>query len=228
MSQYHVIPGRGVVLERFGTIFAHPQLKIMTAVITLDKLELRPDCNSELQTVKTDFDTQIKNYRLMTEAVFKAQRIFTSREVCRILKGQEHSSSILCREDGRQKRLASVGAYIMAGVAMGMAVASLGMALNNSSEINKIKNYVEQNQESIAELQSTLLTVKERQDSIIDIQRSLLGYVQEMTKTIDERVTCITKLVYFKIGTMSLDEKLTTYYNLFLLDRPMGASILNL
>ena len=54
--QYHVIPDRGVVLERFGTIFAHPQLKSMTAVITLDKLELTTDCNSELQSMLDDFN----------------------------------------------------------------------------------------------------------------------------------------------------------------------------
>ena len=149
-------------------------------------------------------------YRQTKEAVFEAQRIFTSIEVCRILRGQEHPSSI-CKEHGRQKRLASVGAYIMAGVAMSMAVTAIGMASNNLVEINKIKNYVEQNQESIADLQGTLMTVKERQDSIIDTQRSLLGYVQEMTETIDtltERLTCVTRNWFiFKIGLMSLGAK---------------------
>ena len=224
ISQYHVIPDRGVVLERFGTIFAHPQLKIMTAVITLDRLELTTDCNSELQSVLDDFNTQMTKYRQMTEAVFEAQRIFTSREVCRILRGQEHSSSI-CKENGRQKRLASVGAYIMSGVAMSMAVTAIGMASNNLVEINKIKNYVEQNQESIAELQGTLMTVKERQDSIIDTQRSLLGYVQEMTKTIDtltERLTCVTKLVYFQNWANELRREIENILQFILLGQTYG------
>ena len=113
----------------------------------------------------------------------------------------------------------------MAGAAMGMAVASLGMASNNLAEINKIKNYVEQNQESIAELQSTLLTVKERQDSIIDTQRSLLGYVQEMTKTIDnlnERVTCITKLVYFQNWANELRREIDNILQFILLGQTYG------
>ena len=202
-SQYVVIPNRGVLLERYGTIFSHPQMNIMTAVITLDKLDYNETCDGlNLGTVTDNFNNQMKKYNEMTKAVFEAQNIFTSQEVCSILRGKIRNDDFCSQTKyNRKKRFVAAGAYVMAGAALGVATAAAGMAANNMVEIEKIHNYIKQHEQDISQLQQTLQNTRQRQDTIIDTQNSLLGYIQEMTITINElqkQVQCMTKYIYFQ------------------------------
>ena len=226
-SQYVVMPNRGILLERYGTIFSHPQMNIMTAVITLDKLDHNDTCGSfNLQSVVDNFNNQMKKYDKMTTAVFEAQSIFTSQEVCSILRGK-HRENDFCTQTkyNRQKRFVAAGAYVMAGAALGVATAAAGMAANNMIEIEKIQNYIKQHEQDIGQLQQTLQNTRLKQDTIIDTQNSLLGYIQEMTININklkQQMECMTLFIYFQSWANELRREVENVLQFIFLGQTYG------
>ena len=89
-----------------------------------------------------------------------------------------------------------IGAYSLAGAAMATALAAVGLATSNKIEIDKIKNFLEQQEAEILELQKQLRQTDDKLEVVTDVQNSMLGYIEEMSTRIDDlntKVDCFNK-----------------------------------
>ena len=198
LTSYIVIPNRGLVFEREGTIFAHPQMKLMTAIITLDRLTYNNNfendfCKRELNMVDQKFNKTMERYREITYAIFQAKNMFTSAEICTIFERpnrpeicQIHGMSNQSNALGREKRFVGIGAYAVAGTAIVIGTTALGLAGYNTHEIERINKYLIDQEQMILELQTQFKLTTNKLDVVLDTQNSVLSYIEEMTVKIED------------------------------------------
>ena len=91
LTSYIVVLNRGLVFEREEIIFGHSQMKLMTAIITLDRLTDNNNfenkfCKRELNMVDHKFNKTMERYREITYAIFQAKNMFTGAEICTIIE----------------------------------------------------------------------------------------------------------------------------------------------
>ncbi|KAL5258186.1 hypothetical protein ACHWQZ_G012973 [Mnemiopsis leidyi] len=209
-TDYVVIPNLGLQFTREGTIFAHPQINLMTAIVTLNPLaypntQENRICREALWSVERKFNSTMQKYKEITEAIFEAKNIFTTDEICQIFetnftRTNEHFQSVCPNykqpAGSKHKRFVGLGAYVAAGAAVATATAALGLSTHNKVEINKIKNYLEAQEEQIFELQQQFKKTQGQLDVVLDTQNSILGYLNEMTVQMDDlnsKVDCMFK-----------------------------------
>lgn len=187
------IPDRGLLLERGGTILTHTSMQIMTAVVQLEKPRAPPGyedykgCQSMFHVVMNNFERDLARYQSMTEAVFEAKNIFTTEDVCRVMKSNRGA----CSTHKKKKRFIGVGAYILAGAALAMGSAGLSLATANRVELDRINNYIEQNVEAIDAIAKSLVLVEKKQKIIIDSQQSVMGFIKNMTISMEKLMKTI-------------------------------------
>ena len=86
LTSYIAVLNRGLVFEREEIIFGHSQMKLMTAIITLDRLIYNNNfendfCKRELNMVDHKFNKTMERYREITYAIFQAKNMFTTSPV---------------------------------------------------------------------------------------------------------------------------------------------------
>lgn len=200
------VPERGLLLERQGTVLSHTSAQLMTVIVTIDPIDFDNSiesfrCRRSLDPIITNVHKTLKQYEAITQAIFEAKRIFTTNDACRVLKTPEH-----CRE----KRI--VGAYVVAGAALGVATTSLSLATANRVELEKMQQYIEQNQETIAGVERKLLFLEDRTQVLIDTQTSILGYVANLTESVNsigQAVDCLSKTIVMERWANNLDQVLS-------------------
>ena len=205
-TDYVIIPNRGLKFTRAGTIFSHPQMNLMTAVITLDPLKFEPThqntiCREALWNVERRFNKTMEKYKAITHAIFQAKNIFTTEEVCEIFTSNKtQNTPEICPQaetrSTRQKRVVGLGAYAAAGAAMAVAIASAGLAANNAVEIHKVNEYLKSHEEEVAALQQKFKNHQDKLDVVLDTQRTMLGYMERMTVRVDDlnqKIDCMHK-----------------------------------
>ena len=203
-TEFVVYPTRGLTFQRSGTILSHPQMNLLTAVITLDPLKYRQTreniiCREALWSVERRFNATMRKYKNITDAIFQSKNIFTTEEICDIFDYEDDHPKVCPNKNAtshRDKRFASIGAYSLAGAAMATALAAVGLATSNKVEIDKIKNFLEQQEEEISELQKQLRQTNDKLEVVTDVQNSMLGYIEEMSTRIDDlntKVDCFNK-----------------------------------
>ena len=231
-SEYVAIPGRGIVFSRKGTVLSQMQQNVMTAIVTLNppeflwNSEVVLPCGTMLMPVLADFEEHIKRYKTMTEAIFQAKHIFTTEEISNIVqKGNSSAHAGNGKSLKRDKRLIALGAYALAGSALALSLTSMGMSTANMIEIDKINNYVKNNEDLILQLQADLLVKQKRSEVIIDTQHSILGYLQNITiavNDINEHVKCVQRLVTFSITLTELRSKIENLIQFIFLGKTHG------
>ena len=79
---------------------------------------------------------------------------------------------------------------------MATATSAMGLAAANRVKIDKIKNYLEEQEESIFEVQQKMKYTEDKLDVVLDTQKSILGYIEQMSVRIDDlnsKVDCFFK-----------------------------------
>ena len=203
-TEYVVVPNRGLLFQRTGTIFSHPQMNLMMAVITLEPLryEQTPEnriCREALWAIERKFNATMDKYHNITQAIFQSKNIFTTEEICEIFDDQNNHPSVcpnFSAANHKEKRFASVGAYALAGTAMAAAVAAVGVSTSNKIELDKVKKILNEQEDSIKELQDQLKHTNNKLEVVLDTQRSVLGYIEQMSSRVDvlnSKVDCMHK-----------------------------------
>ena len=205
-TEFVVYENRGVTFRRTGTIFSHPQMNLMSAVITLNPLKHRRThenviCRESLWNVERRFNATMQKYKNITDAIFQSKTIFSTGEVCQIFDyDNDYTNSKICPNykatSSKNKRFASLGAYALGGAAMATATSALGLATANRVDLEKVENYLEEQEESIFAVQQQMIATDNSLDIVLDTQKSILGYIQQMSTKIDDlnsKVDCFFK-----------------------------------
>ena len=198
-TEFVVLPSRGLLFERTGTIFSYPQMNLMTVVISLEPLAYdktldNNNCWEALTDVERRFNSTMKKYKTITDAVFQAKHIFSTDEVCRVFSEVENYSDVC--SPVKSKRLVAVGAYIMAASSLAVAISAAGLATSNKIEIEKIRRYLNEHEQQILQLQNRLKYTNDKLDIVIDTQSTMLGYVESISTRVDAlntKVDCMFK-----------------------------------
>ena len=144
--------------------------------------------------------TTIEQYEAKTKAIFEAQAIFRDDDVCRLLNSTSGNCQYVNRTlttSGHHRYKRAFGSYILAGAALGLASASMAFATANRVDEEKLKSYVEANQDQIEKFEKRILLLENRNEVLQDTQNSLLGYVEDLTETVEsiaKAVNCHQKI----------------------------------
>ena len=216
-TEYMVIPNKGLLFERTGTIFSYPQMNLLTVVVSLDNIDIeklaveqnQTRCLSYFRATSLKFKNRVNHYRKITEAIFQAKNIFTTDEICNIFENVENFDNV-CPQKRSKRFVAAAGAYVLAGASLAVATAAAGLAAANKAEINRINSYISEHEDSIASLQESLRLREETLDFVINTQETLLGYVKQMATKMDdlkEVFSCMHKdYIYYQWTVDTINE----------------------
>ena len=194
--EYKVIEQRGMVMERHGTLVSYNSIDLLSVIIKIPPLStanITTNCSQYLDPINKEYNKTMEKYHKMLIHLLQPSIKVSRYKLCKLVgnpKCTRAKKVILRPAKYRNTRFAELGISI---AALSIASISLGLAIDNRIQLEKIEDYVDSIAHDVQTIATSLQETNERQKELFNMQSSILGYIATIREDIDkihEMVEC--------------------------------------